>query len=60
MKTGDKRLFRFRGKFIPVKIISILDYGIECEFLADFPPVKAGEKVICGTANLFKEGEHEK
>lgn len=60
MKPGDKRLFRFRGKFIPVKIISILDYGIECEFLADFPPVRAGEKVICGTANLFKEGEHEK
>ena len=60
MKPGDKRFFRFRGKFVPVKIVSILAYGIECEFLVDFPPVKTGAKMICGSANLFKEGEYER
>ena len=60
MKPGDKRFFRFRGKFVPVRIVSIHDYGIECEFLADCPPAKPGDKMFCGTANLFKTVEDDK
>lgn len=61
MKPGEKMFFRFRGKFVPVKIVSIRDFGIECEFLTDSPPVKAGEKMFCDTATLFKtEGTESK
>ena len=61
MKPGEKMFFRFRGKFVPVRIVSIRGFGIECEFLADLPPVKTGEKMFCGSANLFKtEGAESK
>ena len=53
MKPGDKMLMRFLGKMVPVRIIAILDFGIECEFLAEYPPVRKGDTTIAGTANLF-------
>ena len=53
MKPGEKMLMRFMGKLVPVRIIAILDFGIECEFLADLPPVRKGDTTIAGTANLF-------
>ena len=57
MKPGDRWLFRFMGRFVPVKIVSILAYGVECEFLEDCSPVKTGEKLICDIGCLYKEGE---
>lgn len=57
MKPGDRWLFRFMERFVPVKIVSILAYGVECEFLEDCPPAKTGEKMICNIGCLYKEGE---
>ena len=56
MKIGEKYIFKFRGKDIPVQIVAILEYGIECEFLQSCAPVEKGERMICNTAMLYPEG----
>ena len=54
-KPGDKKIFKYLGKPIPVKIIQTAKYGIECEFLASSPPVEKGEKMFCDPTLLFDE-----
>lgn len=52
---GEIWLFRAMGKVVPVRVISLLPYAVECEFLEDAPPVEAGEKLICDPGRLFRE-----
>lgn len=54
-KPGDKKILRHLGESIPVKVIQITKYGIECEFLASSPPVERGEKMFCDPSLLFNE-----
>lgn len=54
-KPGDKKIFKYLGKPIPVKIIQTTKYGIECEFLVSSPPVEKGEKMFCDPTLLFDE-----
>lgn len=54
-KPGDKKIFKFLGELIPVKIIQTTKYGIECEFLESSPPVEKGEKMFCDPTLLFDE-----
>jgi len=60
MKTGERYIFRFCGKRVIVRIVQILDYGVECEFLQDCDPAKNGERMICNTAalELLREGDN--
>ncbi len=53
MKIGEKYLFAFRGRVIHVRVTAVYDYGVECEFLEDCPPVAKGERMICNTSKLF-------
>lgn len=53
MKPGDKMLMRFLGKMVPVRIVAIFDFGIECEFFAEYPPIRKGDTTFTETANLF-------
>lgn len=53
MKPGEKYLFPFRGRSIQVRVTAVYDYGVECEFLEDCPPVAKGERMICNTSQLF-------
>ena len=53
MKSGEKKLMRFMGKMVPVRIIAVQDFGVECQFLADSPPVRSGDLTIAESATLF-------